>query len=100
MMKKFILLILLIACLMHIGDMTAKWNSILTVQGIEMRLIVGRSGAASNYSAQMDSLDKKAFRIPAGATSIRNSIFNIVITNLDFRSVLKEIAGWVLKQTN
>ena len=99
-MKKFILLILLIACLVSVQNMTGKWHGILNVQGMEMRLTVHTSKEASTYRAQIDSPGEKAFGMTASAANFKNSTFNIVIANLDFRLMLKEIAGWVLKQTN
>ena len=101
MMKKFILLILRIACLTFVHNVTEKWHKILTVQGIELRLIIHTSNTSEQTStdrAQMDSSGKKVFETLAGATNFKNSTFNIVIANSDFRLVLREIAGWVLKQ--
>ena len=97
MMKKFILLILLIAWMLCVRDITGKWHGIVTVKEMEMRLIVYTSGEGSTYKAQMDSSGEKAFGIPARDTNFRNATFNIVIANLDFRLVLNEIASWVLK---
>ena len=99
-MKKFILLILLSTWLVCVQNMTGKWYGILTVKGAEMSLIVHTSGEASTYKVQIDSPGEKAFGMTASAVNFKNSTFNIVIANLDFRLVLKEIAGWVLKQTN
>ena len=99
-MKKSILLILLIACMVCVQNIAGEWHGLLTVQGMEMRLIVHISEGPSTYRAHIDSAGEKAFRIPASVANFKNSTFNIVIANLDFRLVLKEIAGWVLKQTN
>ena len=98
-MKKFILLILLIFCLVCVQNMTTEWHGLLTVQGMEMKLIVHISKGPLSYSAHIDSPGEKAFEIPASAANFKSSTFNIVIGNLYSRLVLKEIAGWLLKQT-
>ena len=84
---------------MCVQNMIREWQGRLTVQGMEMRLIVHISERPSTYRAQIDSPGEKAFGIPASAANFKNSTFNIVIANSDFRLVLKEIAGWVQKQT-
>ncbi len=86
-MKKLILLILivLIPCLTQAQDITGKWNGILNVQGMDLRLIFHISKGDSTYDAKMDSPDQKAFGIPASATNFENSTLNIEIAKLGAR---------------
>ena len=83
-MKKFILLILLISCLVCVQNMTGERHGLLTVEGMELKLIVHISGEPSTYKVQVNSPGEKTFGIPASATNFKNSTFNIVIANLDF----------------
>jgi uncharacterized protein len=84
-MKKLILLIVLIPCLMQAQDITGKWNGILSVQGMELRLVFHISREDSTYDAKMDSPDQKAFGIPATATNFENSTLTIEIAQLGVR---------------
>lgn len=67
-MKKLILLIALVPCLVQVQDIAEKWNRIPGIQGMELRLVFHIFREDSMYDAKMDSPDQKAFEIPAGAT--------------------------------
>jgi len=84
-MKKLILLIMLVPCLTQAQDITGKWNGILSVQGMELRLVFHISLEDSTYGAKMDSPDQKAFGISANATNFENSTLTIEIAKLGIR---------------
>ena len=84
-MKKLVLLIVLIPCLMQAQDITGKWNGMLSVQGMELRLVFHISRGDSTYDAKMDSPDQKAFGIPASATNFENSTLTIEIPKVGVR---------------
>lgn len=84
-MKKLLLLIVLIPCLAQAQDITGKWNGILSVQGMELRLVFYISREDSAYDAKMDSPDQKVFGIPANATNFKNSSLNIEIAKAGIR---------------
>jgi hypothetical protein len=100
MMKRFFLLILLVACIVCVANRTEKWREILAAQGMEISLVVHIQGGGPTQNAQLDKPRENFFAIPGSDPNFENSTFNIVIANLKFRSAVKEIAGWVLKQTN
>lgn len=84
-MNKLILLIVLIPCLTQAQDITGQWNGILSVQGMELRLVFHVSRDDSAYTTKMDSPDQKAFGIPASATNFENSTLTIEITKVGVR---------------
>jgi len=84
-MKKLVLLIVLIPSLMQAQDITGKWNGILSVQGMELRLVFHISREDSTYDAKMDSPDQQAFGIQASAANFKNSTLNIEIAKLGAR---------------
>lgn len=76
---------MLLPCLAQAQDITGKWNGILSVQGMELRLVFHISREDSTYEAKMDSPDEKAFGIPASAIHFENSTLNIEIAKLGVR---------------
>ena len=83
-MKKLILLIVLIPCFGQAQDITGQWNGILSVQGMELRLVFHISGEDTAYDVKMDSPDEKAFGIP-GSAGFGDSTLNIKIDKLGVR---------------
>ena len=84
-MKKLILLMVLIPCLTQAQDITGEWNGILSVQGMELRLVFHISRQDSIYDAKIDSPDQKAFGIPASETSFKNSTLHLAIAKIGAR---------------
>ena len=84
-MKKLVLLMMLIPCLMQAQDITGKWNGMLQVQGMEFSLVFHIAKEDSAYTAKMDSPDEKAFGIPASATSFEDSVLTIEIAKVGAR---------------
>jgi hypothetical protein len=84
-MKKLILLIVLIPCLAQAQDIIGKWNGILSVKGMELRLVFHISREDSTFVAKMDSPDQKAFGITTSVTNFENSTLNIDIAKLGQR---------------
>jgi pimeloyl-ACP methyl ester carboxylesterase len=84
-MKKLMLLLGMLPYLTQGQDITGKWNGMLRVQGMELRLVFHISMSDSTYDAKMDSPDQKAFGIQASATSFKDPTLNIEITKLGVR---------------
>jgi len=70
---------------MQAQDITGKWNGILSVQGMELRLVFHISREDSTYDAKMDSPDQQAFGIQASAANFKNSTLNIEIAKAGVR---------------
>lgn len=66
-------------------DITGRWNGLLKVQGMEVRLVFHISKEDSTYNAKMDSPDEKAFGIPASATNFKDSTLDIEIAKAGIR---------------
>jgi len=82
-MKKIILVILVILTNLSIyaQDISGKWNGILKVQGIQLRLIFNITQTEKGYSSTMDSPDQGAKGIPVTSTSYENSILKLEVSN-------------------
>jgi uncharacterized protein len=63
-------------------DISGKWNGILKVQGIQLRLVFHITKEENGYSSIMDSPDQGAKGIPVTSTEYDNSILKIEISNL------------------
>lgn len=65
-MKRILLIItsLLISCLTIAQDITGKWNGLLKIPGMELRIAFNVTLTGDVYSATMDSPDQGAFGIP------------------------------------
>jgi len=82
-MKKIILVIFVILTNLSIysQDISGKWNGILKVQGIQLRLVFNIAQTEKGYSSTMDSPDQGAKGIPVTSTSYENSILKLEVSN-------------------
>jgi len=85
MKKIFLFALILVPFLTRAQDITGKWNGMLKVQGMELRLVFHISKDDSAYSTVLDSPDQKAFGIPASSTSFKNATLIIEIAKLGAR---------------
>ena len=67
------------SCSMFAQNITGKWNGILKVQGMQIRIAFNVSKTDSGYKSTMDSPDQKAFGIPVETTSFTNGIIKFAI---------------------
>lgn len=82
-MKKIglIVLVILTSFSSYAQDISGKWNGILKVQGIQLRLVFDISKIDHGYSATMDSPDQGARGIPVTTTSYADSILILEVAN-------------------
>nr|WP_315146813.1 alpha/beta hydrolase [uncultured Flavobacterium sp.] len=78
-MKKTIVLFLIgFASLTAIGqDITGKWNGLLKVQGMQLRVVFNIDKTTTGYISTMDSPDQGAKGIPVTTTSFENATLKI-----------------------
>lgn len=82
-MKKAVLILFAILTNLSIyaQDISGKWNGILKVQGVQLRLVFNISQTENGYSSTMDSPDQGAKGIPVTSTSYENSVLKLEISN-------------------
>jgi len=71
----------LISLSTYAQDISGKWNGILKVQGVQLRLVFNITQTEKGYSSTMDSPDQGATGIPVTATSYENSILKLEVSN-------------------
>lgn len=100
-MKKLILLLTLIFRVAQAQGFTGKWNGMLSVQGMGLRLIFQIIHFDLIYQIKVDSPNQNTFGIPASAATFRNATLHPVLFNLRPVNLLKRTlypAGWLLAQ--
>lgn len=75
-----IITLLLISLLAFPQDITGKWNGLLKVPGMELRVAFNISLSGDLYSATMDSPDQGAFGIPMTAAEFKDNSLKITHT--------------------
>ncbi len=82
-MKKTIVILfaILTSLSIYAQDISGKWNGILKVQGIQLRLVFNITQTDKGYSSTMDSPDQGAQGIPVTSTSYENSILKLEISS-------------------
>lgn len=82
-MKKLIIILFIITTSFSISaqDISGKWNGILKVQGIQLRLVFNISQTEKGYRATMDSPDQRALGIPVTSAKFENSILKLEVSN-------------------
>ena len=82
-MKKTILILIsvLTTFSMYGQDITGKWNGILKVQGVQLRLAFNIVQTDNGYSSTMESPDQGAFGISVSSISYESSILKLELTN-------------------
>lgn len=77
-MKKIILfLLIMITNYLNAQDITGDWNGILSVQGVELRIVFHISETNGQYTSTMDSPDQGASGIPMEETSFTDGTLSI-----------------------
>jgi len=71
--------IIFASCSIFAQNITGKWNGILKVQGMQVRLAFNITKTDSGYKATMDSPDQKAMGIPVETTSFTNGVVKMAI---------------------
>lgn len=93
-MKKIISLFytLLLTMSLYGQDIAGKWNGILKVPGVQLRLVFNIDKVENGYSSTMDSPDQGANGIPVTSTSFENDILKLTILNagIAYEGVLGE----------
>lgn len=81
-MKHFILIVaILISIATKAQEITGKWNGVLQVQGVQLRLAFNVIETSNGFSSTMDSPDQGTSGIPVTKTTLENSIIKFEITN-------------------
>ncbi|MFH0759904.1 MAG: alpha/beta fold hydrolase [Bacteroidota bacterium] len=73
-------------------DITGQWNSLLTVQGMQLRLVFHITKTDQGYSSTMDSPDQGAAGIPMTSTVFENPKLIMKMTNagIEYEGELKD----------
>jgi hypothetical protein len=82
-MRKTVLILFatLISLSIYAQDISGKWNGILKVQGIQLRLVFNITQTEEGYSSTMDSPDQGAKGIPVTSINYENQILKLEISN-------------------
>ena len=82
MQKIRVLLIVLFASLAtNAQEISGKWNGVLKVQGIQLRLVFNINKTSAGYSSTMDSPDQGVQGIPVTNTTFNNFILTLEVLN-------------------
>ena len=76
-----ILFATLISLSIYAQDISGKWNGILKVQGIQLRLVFDISQTEKGYSSTMDSPDQGAKGIPVTLINYENQTLKLEVSN-------------------
>lgn len=63
-------------------DITGQWNSVLNVQGMNLRLVFHINQTGENYTATMDSPDQGAAGIPVDSALFADSKLSLTISKI------------------
>jgi len=66
----------------HAQDITGQWNGVLSVQGVNLRIVFHISKTGDGYTSTMDSPDQGATGIPVTTTKFDGSKLSLAIANL------------------
>ncbi len=82
-MRKSVLILIAILTSLSINaqNISGKWNGILKVQGVQLRLVFNITQTEKSLSSTMDSPDQGAEGIPVTSTNYENSILKLEISN-------------------
>ena len=82
-MRKSVLILIAILTSLSINaqNISGKWNGILKVQGVQLRLVFNITQTETSLSSTMDSPDQGAEGIPVTSTNYENSILKLEISN-------------------
>ena len=83
MKKNLLISFLLSLSIIAFGqDITGKWNGLLKVPGVQLRLIFHINKTDTGYSAIMDSPDQGANGIPMSRANFEKSVLTVELTTL------------------
>ena len=83
MKKNLLISFLLTLSIIAFGqDITGKWNGLLKVPGVQLRLIFHINKTDTGYSAIMDSPDQGANGIPMSRANFEKSVLTVELTTL------------------
>lgn len=98
-MRKIVLILFVILTnsSIYAQDISGKWNGILKVQGIQLRLVFNITKTDKGYSSTMDSPDQGAKGIPVTTTNYENSILKLEVSNagIKYEGILGEENAFV-----
>jgi hypothetical protein len=77
-----LLAIFLSGAISHAQDITGQWNGVLSVQGMNLRIVFHISKTANGYTSTMDSPDQGATGIPVATTTFDGSKLSLTAPNL------------------
>ena len=63
-------------------DITGQWNSVLSVQGMSLRIVFHINKTGEGYTSTMDSPDQGATGIPVATTTFNGSKLSLAIPNI------------------
>ena len=63
-------------------DVTGQWNGVLSVQGMNLRLVFHINKSGDGFSSTMDSPDQGATGIPVATTTFDGSKLSLVVPNI------------------
>ena len=87
-----ILFTTLISLSIYAQDISGKWNGILKVQGIQLRLVFNISQTEKGYSSTMDSPDQGAKGIPVTSINYENKTLKLEVSSagIQYEGILNE----------
>jgi pimeloyl-ACP methyl ester carboxylesterase len=92
-MKKimFTAVTLFISLVAFAQDITGKWNGVLKIPGVQLRIVFNLNKADTGHSATMDSPDQGVKGIPVTSVSFQHPTLKLAIANagIQYEGVLK-----------
>lgn len=81
-MRKSVLILFLILTNLsvHAQDITGKWHGLLSVQGVQLRLVFNITKTERGFRSTMDSPDQGAKGIPVTSMSYKDSVLKLEIS--------------------
>ena len=77
-----LLAIFLSGAISQAQDITGQWNGVLSVQGMNLRIVFHITKTDNSYTSTMDSPDQKAAGIPVATTTFDGSKLSLSVPNL------------------
>ena len=77
-----ILMIFISGTFSHAQDIAGQWNGVLSVQGVNLRLVFHINQAADGYKSTMDSPDQGATGIPVATTTFDGMKLSLTVPNI------------------
>lgn len=91
-MRKLVLILFVGLASLNVSsqEITGRWNGILKVPGVQMRIVFNITKTDSGYSATMDSPDQGVNGAPVTNTSFGNAVLKLAIptANIEYEGIL------------